>query len=67
MTIDRAVLLLAGSVILLSLLFAELFSSLWLLVTAFFGINLIQAAFTGFCPAAYVMKKLGMQPGPAFE
>lgn len=58
MTIDRAVMAFAGSVILVSLALAETMSPLWLLLTAFAGLNLVQASFTGFCPAAMVFKRL---------
>ena len=66
MTIDRAVLAFAGSVILVSLALAETMSPLWLLLTAFAGLNLIQASFTGICPAAMVFKRLGVKAGGAF-
>lgn len=66
MTIDRAVLALAGSMILLSAAMAWLVSPYWLLLTAFVGANLLQSAFTGFCPAATVFRKLGLKPGAAF-
>ena len=56
----------AGSVILVSLALAETVSPLWLLLTAFAGLNLIQASFTGFCPAAMVFKWLGVKAGNAF-
>ncbi len=66
MNIDRAVLLLAGSMLLVSLVLTWLLSPYWLLLTAFVGANLFQAAFTGFCPAAIIFRKLGMKQGPAF-
>lgn len=66
MTIDRAVMAFAGFVILGSLALAHFFSPYWLLLTAFVGLNLIQASFTGFCPAAMVFKTLGCRPGAAF-
>jgi Zn-dependent protease len=66
MTIDRAVMAFAGSVILVSLALAETVSPLWLLLTAFAGLNLIQASFTGICPAAMVFKRLGVKAGSAF-
>ena len=66
MNIDRAVLLLAGSMLLVSLALTWLVSPYWLLLTAFVGANLFQAAFTGFCPAAIIFRKLGMNEGPAF-
>jgi Inner membrane protein YgaP-like, transmembrane domain len=65
--VDRAVLTFAGIMVLLSAGLAWLVSPYWLLLTAFVGLNLIQAAFTGFCPAAIVFRKLGLRAGPAFE
>jgi len=56
----------AGLVVLVSLALAQIQSPLWLLLTAFVGLNLIQASFTGFCPAAIVFKRLGVKPGEAF-
>ena len=67
MTIDRAVMALAGSFILLSLLLGHFVSPWFLLFTAFVGLNLLQAAFTGFCPAAMIFKRLGLRAGVAFE
>ncbi|MFY9968126.1 MAG: DUF2892 domain-containing protein [Roseiarcus sp.] len=67
MTIDRAVMAFAGLVVLVSLALAQTQSPLWLLLTAFAGLNLIQASFTGFCPAAMVFKRLGVKPGNAFR
>jgi Inner membrane protein YgaP-like, transmembrane domain len=67
MNIDRAVLILAGSMVLVSLVLAWLVSPYWLLFTAFVGANLLQASFTGFCPAAMVFRKLGLKSGPAFN
>ena len=65
MTIDRAVFLLAGLMILTGLLLAWLLSPWWLALPAFAGANMVQAQFTGFCPAAMIFKKLGLKPGPA--
>ncbi len=67
MTIDRAVMAFAGLVVLASLGLAQLHSPLWLLLTAFVGLNLIQASFTGFCPAAMIFKRLGIKAGTAFR
>ena len=67
MNIDRAVLAMAGTMILLSLALAHFVSPWWLLLTAFVGLNMLQAAFTGFCPAALVFGKLGMKSGCAFR
>lgn len=67
MSIDRIVLAFAGSVILLSLALAQLYSPYWLWLTAFVGANLLQSAFTGFCPLALVLRALGIRPGAAFD
>lgn len=67
MTIDRAVMAFAGAVVLVSLALNLLFSPYWLLLTAFVGLNLFQAAFTGFCPLAIILKRLGLRPGTAFN
>ncbi|WP_295386558.1 DUF2892 domain-containing protein [uncultured Thiodictyon sp.] len=66
MSIERIVLAVAGSFILLSVLLAVYVNSHWLWFTAFVGANLLQSAFTGFCPMAVILKKLGKQSGPAF-
>jgi hypothetical protein len=66
MTVDRAVMAFAGTMILLSLALSQLHSPYWLLFTAFVGANLLQSSFTGFCPAAIVFKRLGVRPGSAF-
>lgn len=66
MAIDRIVLAFAGLMVLSSLLLAHWFSPYWLILAAFVGLNLFQAAFTGFCPLAMLLKKLGFQPGAAF-
>ena len=67
MNVDRAVFVFAGCVILASLALTYLVSPWFLLLTAFAGFNMIQAAFTGFCPAAMVFKKLGCPAGNAFR
>jgi hypothetical protein len=66
MSIDRLVIAIAGSFILISLLLAHYHSEYWLWFTAFVGANLLQSAFTGFCPMAMILKKLGFKPGSAF-
>lgn len=66
MTIDRAVLAFAGTMILVSLALSHFWSPYWLYFTAFIGLNLLQSAFTGFCPAAIILKRLGVRPGAAF-
>ncbi|MGE5153938.1 MAG: DUF2892 domain-containing protein [Bdellovibrio bacteriovorus] len=66
MSIDRIVLAVAGTFILLSVLLAVYVNINWLWFTAFVGANLLQSAFTGFCPMALILKKMGKQPGAAF-
>lgn len=67
MNLDRAVLLVAGTMTLLSALLAGLVSPWWLLLTAFVGLNLLQSSITGFCPAAIVLRRLGVTSGCAFR
>jgi len=66
MSIDRAVFAFAGVMVLASLALSQLHSAYWLLLTAFVGLNMLQSAFTGFCPAAMLFKRLGLGAGPAF-
>jgi len=57
---------LAGTMVLVSLVLATQISEWWLLLTAFVGLNMLQSAFTGFCPAAMIFKALGLKPAEAF-
>lgn len=61
MTVNRAVEAFAGFMVLLSLALAWYVSPYFLALTAFVGANLFQQAFTGFCPAAMVFRKLGLR------
>lgn len=67
MNIDRIVFAVAGTMILLSVALALTVHVYWLGLTAFVGLNMLQAAFTGFCPMASILKKLGANPGCAFD
>ncbi|AVP97957.1 DUF2892 domain-containing protein [Ahniella affigens] len=67
MNVDKAVMAFAGTLTLVSVLLAHFVSPLWLYLTAFVGLNLLQTAFTGFCPAAIIFKKLGLPTGNAFQ
>ncbi len=67
MNLDRAVLAFAGLVVLTSLALGYFVSPYWLLLTAFAGLNLLQASFTGLCPAAIAFKGLGVKSGSAFK
>ncbi|MCU0816908.1 MAG: DUF2892 domain-containing protein [Cypionkella sp.] len=66
MTLDRTMLAFAGTMVLLSVILTIFVSPLFVWFTVFIGLNLLQSAFTGFCPAAIVFKKLGVKPGCAF-
>jgi hypothetical protein len=67
MTIDRAVLGFAGLMVLLSVALTYWVSQGFLLLTVFIGVNLIQSAITGFCPAAKLFRALGIKSGCAFK
>ncbi len=67
MTLDRAVLAFAGFMVLASLALAAWVHPYWIALTIFAGVNMFQAAFTGFCPAAMLFKRLGVKPGTAFR
>ena len=60
MSLDRAIMAFAGMMVLVSVALTQLVSPWWWLLTAFIGLNLFQSAFTGFCPAGMVMRKLGI-------
>jgi len=66
MNVDRIVMAFAGTVILATVLLAVYHNINWLWLTGFVGLNLLQSSFTGFCPLATILKKMGQQPGPAF-
>ncbi|ASK53363.1 DUF2892 domain-containing protein [Vibrio tarriae] len=61
MTIENGVRVLAGSMILLSVILTWFVHPNFLWLTVFVGVNLIQSAFTGFCPAVFFLKKLGLR------
>ncbi|TAN01367.1 MAG: DUF2892 domain-containing protein [Rhodanobacteraceae bacterium] len=66
MNIDRLVVRFAGSMVIASVVLAHFFTPWWLLLALFVGVNLLQSSFTGFCPLARILRKLGSQPGCAF-
>lgn len=67
MNIDRTIFAFAGVMILVSLALGILAHPYWFALGAFVGLNMFQAAFTGFCPLAVILKKLGLKPGKAFK
>jgi hypothetical protein len=66
MSIERIVFAVAGAFILISVVLAVYVSLNWLWFTAFVGANLFQSAFTGFCPLALILKRMGKESGRAF-
>ena len=71
MSIERIVMAFAGFMIMLTVALGVPASPIfhheyWLFFTAFIGFNLLQSAFTGFCPLALILKKMGRKPGVAF-
>ncbi|MBU0984135.1 MAG: DUF2892 domain-containing protein [candidate division Zixibacteria bacterium] len=68
MTIENSIRMLAGTMVLLSLVLYYFASPWWLLLTAFVGVNLLQSSVTGFCPAEMIMKKLFFRsPSPVTD
>ncbi|WP_372602975.1 DUF2892 domain-containing protein [Actibacterium sp.] len=67
MSLDRVVMSFAGVMVLVSVALSYYVSPMWHLFTVFIGLNLFQASFTGFCPAAKIFKKLGIKSGCAFN
>ena len=66
MSLDRTVLAFAGVMVLLSVELTVWVSPYFIWFTVFIGLNMLQSAFTGFCPAAMIFRKLGIKPGCAF-
>ncbi|OYX43026.1 MAG: sulfurtransferase [Rhodobacterales bacterium 32-67-9] len=66
MSLDRTVLAFAGAMVLLSVVLTVWVSPYFVWFTVFIGLNLLQSAFTGFCPAASIFRKFGVKPGCAF-
>lgn len=67
MNVDRMVLAIAGVFIVGSLILSQIHSPYWLLFTAFVGLNLFQASFTGFCPLAKILGAMGVRAGVVFK
>nr|WP_321443833.1 DUF2892 domain-containing protein [uncultured Cohaesibacter sp.] len=67
MCLDRTIFAFAGVMILVSVALTQFVSPLFIWLTVFIGANLLQSAFTGFCPAAIIFKMLGVKPGTAFK
>ena len=67
MSIDRLVLMFAGTMILVSTVLAMMISPKFLLLTGFVGANLLQSAFTRFCPLATILKRAGCPTGALYR
>ncbi|MEM9494711.1 MAG: DUF2892 domain-containing protein [Pseudomonadota bacterium] len=67
MNVDRLVFAFAGFVVLAGLALGHWVHNYWFFLTAFAGVNMMQASVTGFCPAAKIFKALGARPGAAFQ
>ncbi len=63
MKLESYIRILAGTFVLISVALAHFFSPWCLLLAVFVGLNLIQSAFTGFCPAEMIFKALGVDSG----
>ena len=63
MTINRALRAMAGFVVLLTLVLSHTHHPYWLFFTGFVGLNLLQSAFTNWCPAMFILRKLGVREG----
>lgn len=63
MKMENVIRILAGTMVLLSLALAHFVNRHWLWLAAFVGVNLIQSAFTGFCPACNILRRLGVGRG----
>jgi len=67
MSMDRLILAIAGTFIVVSVVLSQYHSPYWLYFTAFIGLNLLQASFTGWCPMVTLLRLLGVKKGVAFE
>jgi hypothetical protein len=61
MTVERGVRLMGGAMVLISLALAHFVSIYWLWLTAFVGLNLLQSAFTNWCPAMLMLRAVGLR------
>lgn len=65
MKLENAIRIMAGSMVLIGLALAHWVSLYWLWLCAFVGVNLLQSALTGFCPAEIILRKIGVGKQPA--
>ena len=62
MTIERGLRAVAGTVVLTSVMLAVFHNHYWLILTGFVGLNLLQSAFTNWCPMVCLLSRLGLKP-----
>jgi len=67
MSLERATLLVVGSVIVVTVLLGVYHSLAWLWITGLLGAHLVQVSFTGFCPVVRALKSMGYQSKPSFS
>ena len=67
MKIEKIMMMIVGTMVLVSVALGYYVSATWLLLTAFIGVNLLISAFTGFCPMVSILRKFGLQHGCAFR
>lgn len=63
MNVERGLRLMAGVMILISIALAHFVSLYWLWLTVFIGLNLLQSAFTNWCPAMIILHAMGLKDG----
>ena len=61
MTVDRALRMIAGALVVISLALGYWVSPYWYLFTVFVGLNLFQSAFTNWCPMMTILRKAGLR------
>ncbi len=61
MTVERGLRLMAGVMVLLSVALTYFMSHYWMWLTVFIGLNLLQSAFTNWCPAMAILRALGLK------
>ena len=66
MSLERAILLVVGSIVVVTVLLGVYHSLGWLWITGLLGAHLVQASFTGFCPVVRTLKSMGLQSRPSF-
>jgi hypothetical protein len=66
MSLERAILLVVGSIVLVTVLLGVYHSLAWLWITGLLGAHLVQASFTGFCPVVRTLKSMGYESKPSF-